>query len=76
MADNITAEELREKLQQLDAEIAELRGGTGSPDNGAGVRDPEEIANDLTSREEQQAVLGILQRRRETILERLKSLGG
>jgi hypothetical protein len=75
MADNSgTRQELLQQLHELDAEIAQLQGTYGNAAAGE-VRDPEEIATDLTSREEQQAVLGILQRRRETLLDRLKQLG-
>jgi hypothetical protein len=75
MPDDTTSHDLRQQLGDLDAEIAELRSATGNAGTGGEVRDSEEIATDLTSREEQQAVLGILQRRREAILERLKQLG-
>ncbi len=68
-----TADELRRRLDDLDAEIAELRGLAGQLDPGA-VRDPEEIAADLTSRQEQLAVLAILERRREAVRERLARL--
>lgn len=76
MAEGATPEELQDRLRELDAEIAQLQGISVSGDAQAGVRDPEEIANDLTSREEQQAVLAILQRRRDSIAERLAQLGG
>ena len=75
MADDSTLEELHQQLRELDAEIAQLRGISGNVDTGGDVRDSEEIASDLTSREEQEAVLGILQQRREMIRERLKRAG-
>ena len=75
MPDDITPRELRQQLGDLDAEIAEFQGMSGNVGTGGEVRDSEEIATDLTSREEQKAVLGILQRRREAISERLKQLG-
>lgn len=75
MPDDTTPQELRQQLGDLDAEIAEFQGMSGNVGTGSEVRDSEEIATDLTSREEQKAVLGILQRRREAIRERLKQLG-
>ena len=77
MPDDTTPQELRQQLGDLDAEIAEFQfqGMSGNVGTGSEVRDSEEIATDLTSREEQKAVLGILQRRREVIRERLKQLG-
>lgn len=75
MADNSDQQELLQQLHDLDAEIAELQGGYGNAAGGE-VRDPEEIATDLTSREEQQAVLGILRRRREAVLNRLNVAAG
>ena len=65
--------DLEERLRHLDDEIDELR-GIVRPVIPGEVRDPEEIANDLTSREEQQAVLTMLERRRQSIVERLRAL--
>jgi prefoldin subunit 5 len=80
MPDATTPEQLRRELQEIDAEIAELR---KSADDikahlgpaGDGVEDAEEIAADLTAVEEDEAVLGILGRRREAVLEQLERWG-
>jgi septal ring factor EnvC (AmiA/AmiB activator) len=74
MAEETTREQLRRELEELDAEIAELRKTTDDlkADVGDGVEDAEEIAADLTSVEEDEAVLGILGRRRDAVLEQLE----
>lgn len=75
MTGDATPEQLRQQLQELNAEIARLRPG-GQPDSSEGeVRDSEEIAADLTSVEEQQAIVGILEQRRDAIQEQLRQLG-
>ncbi len=78
MADETTQEQLRRELHEIDAEIAELRKSTDDlkAHVGDGVEDAEEIAADLTSVEEDEAVLGILGRRREALLKQLERLGG
>jgi hypothetical protein len=78
--DNSTPEPLRQELRDLDAQIAQLKGQSADVKGqvGAyseGVQDSEEIAAGLTNVEEQEAVIGILERRREAIVEKLKQLG-
>jgi TolA-binding protein len=77
MSDATRPEQLQQQLSEIDAEIAELRKSTDDlrARTGSGVQDAEEIAADLTSIEEQEAVLGILERRRESLLERLGGAG-
>jgi TolA-binding protein len=75
MTGDTTPEQLRQELRDLDAEIAELRVSEQPADTEDEVRDSEEIAADLTTEEEQQAILGILERRRDTVRERLRQLG-
>lgn len=75
MTDDATADQLRQQLRELDTQIARLRQG-GQPDAAEGeVRDSEEIAADLTSVEEQQAIAGILEQRRDALREQLRQLG-
>jgi len=75
MTGDTTPEQLRQELRDLDAEIAELRVSGQPADTDDEVRDSEEIAADLTTEEEQQAILGILERRRDAVRERLRQLG-
>jgi hypothetical protein len=75
MTGDATPEQLREELRELDAEIARLRADEQPTDEEGDVRDSEEIAADLTSAEEQQAIVGILEQRREAIRERLRQFG-
>jgi TolA-binding protein len=75
MVDETRIEQLRRRLRDIDAEIAELRGSTdGLKGDGDGVEDAEEIAAGLTGVEEREAVLGILAQRRESLSEQLKQL--
>jgi hypothetical protein len=75
MVDETSIEQLRQRLRDIDAEIAELRGSTdGLKGAGDGVEDAEEIAAGLTGVEEREAVLGILAQRRESLIEQLKQL--
>jgi hypothetical protein len=75
MVDETRIEQLRQRLRDIDAEIAELRGSTdGLKGVGDGVEDAEEIAAGLTNVEEREAVLGILAQRRESLIEQLKQL--
>ena len=75
MTGDTTPEQLRQELRDLDAEIAELRVSEQHADTEDEVRDSEEIAADLTNEEEQQAILGILERRRDAVRDRLRQLG-
>jgi pyrimidine operon attenuation protein/uracil phosphoribosyltransferase len=79
MVDETTPEALRRQLREIDAEIAELRASTDDlkahiGPEGDGVEDAEEIAADLTNVEEQEAVLGTLDQRRDAILKQLERL--
>ena len=72
MADEATTEELRQRLHDIDAEIAELRKSVDDlKSQRDGVEDSEDIAADLTFLEEQQALLALLERRRGSVLEQL-----
>ena len=80
MADETTPEQLRRRLQELDAEIAELRHSTDDVKahvgpEGDGVEDSEEIAADLTTVEVDDAVLTMLEQRREAVRAQLAQLG-
>ena len=76
MTGDTTPEQLRQELRELDAEIARLQASERATDaESDDVRDSEEIAADLTSAEEQQAIVGILEQRREAVRERLRQLG-
>jgi hypothetical protein len=75
MTGDTSPEQLRQELRELDAEIARLRASERPADEEGDVRDSEEIAADLTSEEEQQAIAGILEQRREAVREQLRQLG-
>jgi hypothetical protein len=75
MTGDTSPEQLRQELRELDAEIARLQASERPADEEGDVRDSEEIAADLTSEEEQQAIVGILEQRREAIREQLRQLG-
>jgi hypothetical protein len=75
MTGDTEPEQMREELRELDAEIARLRADGQPTDEEGDVRDSEEIAADLTSAEEQQAIVGILEQRRDAIREQLGQLG-
>jgi len=81
MVDDTTPEQLRQQLHDLDSEISELRGSRDDVEahvgpEGDGVQDSEEIAADLTSVEESDAILGVLEQRREAVRARLALLDG
>jgi hypothetical protein len=76
MADDTTTEQLRIELRDIDAEIASLRASTGdlratAGSQAAGVEDTEEQASDLTTEGENDAVLEVLEQRRETVRRQL-----
>jgi len=80
MVDETTPEQLRRRLQELDSEIAELRHSNDDVKahvgpEGDGVEDSEEIAADLTTIEEGEAVLDLLEQRREAVRAQLAQLG-
>lgn len=75
-----TPEQLRQELGDIESEISAIRASTDdlkarSGAAAGGVEDPEEQAADLTSIEEQEAILGVLEQRRESLLERLGGSG-
>jgi len=80
MSDDTTPEQLRQELKDIDAQIAELRrvsGGVVSSvgSDGDGVENAEDIAAGLTGVEENDAVIEILQQRREAVQRRLGESG-
>ena len=67
---------VRDEILSVDAELAELRrvsaelrSEIGHRDDGA--TDPEDLAAAITSVEEQEALIGVLEARRERLLARL-----
>ncbi|MBL7254078.1 hypothetical protein [Paractinoplanes lichenicola] len=83
MSDEITADQLRQELKDVEAEIAELRrvGGDAQArrgqdtDTSEGYIEPEEIATTLTGIAENDAIIDTLEQRRERIQEKIKNLG-
>lgn len=80
MSDDTTPEQLRQELKDIDAQIANLRRESGGVvasvgSGGDGVENTEDIAADLTGVEENDAVIEILQQRREAIQRRLGGNG-
>lgn len=76
MTDETTPEQLREQLREVEAEIADVQASTDElRTRSTDVEDAEDIAAHLTNVEEQEAVLGILRRRREAVLSQLQGLG-
>ena len=83
MSDEITADQLRQELQDVDAELAELRRVTGDAqsrrgedsDTSEGFQEPEDIATELTGLNETEAVIDVLEQRRERIEAQIKALG-
>lgn len=81
MSDETTPEELRQKIKDLDAEIAELRRLDGDAqsrrgedgDQSAGYIENEELATELTGIAENEAVIDILTQRRESLEEKLRA---
>ena len=72
MSDDTSPEQLRQELHDLDAQIAELRGQTaevtaGIGPEGDGVQNSEDIAAELTSVEEDEGIIEVLEQRREAI---------
>ncbi|MBM2622848.1 hypothetical protein JIG36_45840 [Actinoplanes sp. LDG1-06] len=83
MSEEITADQLRQELKDVEEQIAELRrvGGDAEArrgqdtDTSEGYVEPEEIATELTGIAENEAVIDILEQRRERLEEQLKALG-
>jgi hypothetical protein len=76
MADDSTTDQLRNELRELDAEIEQLQASSRDLRSRAGsqaegVEDAEEQASDLTTQGESEAVLEVLEQRRETLRQRL-----
>lgn len=82
MTDEITPDQLRQELKDIDSEIAELRRVTGDAesrrgedtDASEGYLEPEEIATTQTSLNENNAVIDVLEQRRERVEARLREL--
>jgi uncharacterized protein YmfQ (DUF2313 family) len=83
MTDETTAEQLRQELNDVEAELAELRrvGGDAQArrgrdsDTSEGYIEPEEIATELTGIAENEAIIDTLEQRRDRIQEKLTALG-
>lgn len=60
---------VEEQLTQLRATAKQMRRGIGERDSGS--VDPEDLAAALTSVQEQEALIGALERRRESLLGRI-----
>ncbi|WP_433831229.1 hypothetical protein ACQP2E_12940 [Actinoplanes sp. CA-015351] len=81
MSDQPTPEEIRQRITDLDAEIAELRRLDGDAqarrgeDGGAseGIIENEELATELTGIAENQAVIDVLLQRRESLEAKLQA---
>jgi len=83
MTDDTAAEQLRQELKDVEAELAELRRvgrdaqarrGQDS-DTAEGSIEPEEIATELTGIAENEAIIDTLEQRRDRIQEKLDALG-
>jgi hypothetical protein len=83
MTDETTPDQLRQELKDVDAELAELRRLVGDAqarrgqdtDSSEGYVEQEEIATELTGISETEAVIDVLEQRRERIETQLKALG-
>jgi hypothetical protein len=83
MTDETTPDQLRAELKEIDNELAELRRVTGDvqsrrgedSDTSEGYQEPEDIATELTGLNETEAVIDVLEQRRERLEAQLKSLG-
>jgi hypothetical protein len=82
MTDETTPDQLRQALKDLDSELAELRRVTGDvqsrrgedSDTSEGFQDPEDVATELTGLNETEAVIDVLEQRRERLEAQLKDL--
>jgi hypothetical protein len=83
MTDETTADQLRQELKDVDEDLAELRRAADDAksrrgedsDASEGFQEPEDIATELTGLNETEAVIDLLEQRREGIEARLKALG-
>jgi hypothetical protein len=81
MTDQKTADQLRQELKDIDADIAELRRVAGNvqsrrgedSDESQGFEEPEDIATDLTGLNETEGVIDELTARRERVEAQLKA---
>ena len=84
MTDETRAGRLRQEIQDLDNELAELRRVAGDvqsrrgEDSGTseGYQEPADIATELTGLNETEAVIDVLEQRRERLEAQLKELDG
>jgi chaperonin cofactor prefoldin len=83
MTDAITPDQLRQELKDIDEELAELRRVTGDVqsrrgedgDSSEGFQEPEDVATELQGLNETEAVIDVLERRRERVEAQLKDVG-
>jgi hypothetical protein len=83
MTDGAAPDRLRAELREIDNELAELRRVSGDvqsrrgedSDTSEGFQEPEDIATELTGLSETEAVIDVLEQRRERVEAQLKALG-
>jgi RNA polymerase-binding transcription factor DksA len=83
MTDEATPDQLRQALKDLDNELAELRRVSADAqsrrgeDSGTseGFQEPADVATELTGLNETEAVIDVLEQRRERIEAKLNALG-
>ena len=83
MTDQKTPDQLRQELADIDQELADLRRLTGDVQSrrgvdglsSQGVGDAADGATELTGLNETEAVIDVLEQRRERVEEQLKALG-
>ena len=83
MTDETTPDQLRAELTEIDNELAELRRVTGDvqsrrgedSDTAEGYQEPEDIATELTGLSETEAVIEVLEQRRERLAAQLNARG-
>jgi hypothetical protein len=84
MTDETTPGQLRQKLDDIDTELADLRRVTADAqarrgedgDAAQGYQEPGDIATELTGINETEAVIDVLEQRRERVEAQLKALEG
>ena len=82
MSDQITPDQVRQQLKDLDEELAELRRVAGDVqsrrgedgNSSEGFQEPEDIATELTGLNETEGVIDVLEQRRERLEAQLKDL--
>jgi prefoldin subunit 5 len=83
MTDQTTPDQLRQQLKDIDEQLAELRRVAGDvqsrrgedSDTSEGLQEPEDVATELTGLNETEAVIDVLEQRRERIEAKLNALG-